>query len=559
MIQKILYNLFQRSSLARFAIIPLAFALVWTAVGITTCVINRRPVLESMEPAIAQPGDIVVLRGRHFGKEPGPGWIEIAGNRISSSAYLQWSDATILVQLPEQTVDGLVHVHNRYGKSNPRIFANRVNIPKEIRQAGDTGLPFISGIDSQRPEIGKRLILSGQNFGVSRNTSTVSFVSSFDSGVPVPAATGTGQFAVECSERDFDYELWSDTEIRIRIPDGASSGSIVIQTDRGISNAFPVQIHNQPGTKQFTHPATYVLSAQVDITGITSGDGGMLHLRIPLPLSTPAQRNMRITASSPRPYMENFRGAILHQLENLRTGRNERVSHSFLLTNHAILTDVRTQQVRPWSDTSSPLYLTYTAPDYLVPSDNPAISAAAATIAPRERNPWLRARAIYLYIVENFSAPAEGSPMRSAVEALETKTADAYERAILFCALARAAGIPAVPVAGILVDAQMNTRPHWWAEFSIENFGWIPVDPALGAGLPIQMRDDDAKTWYFGNLDNRHIAWSRGWNDQRPLTPGSTVVYRPRSYALQPIWEESAGNLRSYTSFWTTPAVTGIY
>jgi len=559
MITKFLFQLFQRSSIARLSLIPLAFVLVWSAISVTTCIVNRRPVLISMEPAIAQPGDIVVLRGRHFGKEPGPSWIEIAGNRISASAYLQWTDETILMQLPQQVVEGLVHVHNRFGKSNPRIFANRANIPTAIRQAGESGLPYIAAIHTQRPVIGKQLVLTGHNFGISRNSSTVSFISSVDSGIPMPTGDGTGQFAVECSERDFDYEAWSDTEIRIRVPDGASSGSVVILTDRGISNAFPVKIHDQPGTKQFAHPTTYVLSSKVDITDIVAGEEGILYLRIPLPLRTPAQRNIQITASSPPPYVENYRGTILHRLENIRTGRNERISHTFLLTNHAILTDVRPQQVQPWSDTTSPLYLTYTAPDYLVPSDHPAVRATLATIAPREHNPWIRAHAIYLFIVENFGTPPEASPPRSPILALETKTADVYERAILFCALARAAGIPAVPVAGILVDSQMNTRPHWWAEFNIENFGWVPVDPALGAGIPIQMREDDAKTWYFGNLDNRHIAWSRGWTDQRPLTPGSTVVYRPRSFALQPIWEESAGNLRSYTSLWTTPTVTGIY
>ena len=150
------------------------------------------------------------------------------------------------------------------------------------------------------------------------------------------------------------------------------------------------------------------------------------------------------------------------------------------------------------------------------------------------------------------------NPDRMAVEALKTGSGDAYDMAILFCALARASGVPAIPVAGIVVDAERESRVHWWAEFYLEGFGWVPADPGLAQGLPFRLRDD-AREWYFGNLDASHIAFSRGWVDQKPMTSKGRIVYKPRSFAFQPVWEESGGNIKSYTSFWADPKVTGIY
>jgi len=70
----------------------------------------------------------------------------------------------------------------------------------------------------------------------------------------------------------------------------------------------------------------------------------------------------------------------------------------------------------------------------------------------------------------------------SLLDALHEKKADPYQGALLFCALARALNIPAIPVSGFLIDKNRTTYKHFWAEFWIDGFGWIPVDPSLGSG-----------------------------------------------------------------------------
>jgi len=343
------------------------------------------------------------------------------------------------------------------------------------------------------------------------------------------------------------------------VPDGACSGNVTVRTDRGTSNALPVKIASPCGTKHYTNRRTYVLSLDVDISGISASEGNMLFLRVPVPEETPSQRGVEVTASSPKPYMDNYRGTILHQLDNLKTGKNEKISHSFLLAAYETDTAINPDQVKPWQDTERPLYILNTSPDALIPSDDQDLILKAAAIAGKEKNPYLKARLIYDWLTANIRYAPNTNPDRSIKEALATKTGDAFDTALLFCTLARASGIPSIPVAGILVDADRNSRVHWWAEFYLEGFGWVPVDPGLGAGMPGSFRGSDSRDWYFGNLDAYHIAFSRGWTDQKPMTPKSRIVYKPRSFAFQPVWEESGGNIRSYTSFWGEPKVTGVY
>jgi transglutaminase-like putative cysteine protease len=61
--------------------------------------------------------------------------------------------------------------------------------------------------------------------------------------------------------------------------------------------------------------------------------------------------------------------------------------------------------------------------------------------------------------------------------ALRTRQGDASDRAILFVALARAAGLEARPVAGIVAQAGGWGR-HAWAEVKLG--GWVPADPSFG-------------------------------------------------------------------------------
>jgi transglutaminase-like putative cysteine protease len=558
MIRDFVISIFRKSTIARYVMLPVFFVVFSTLIGGIVYVFNQRPVLDTISPSIGAPGDVIVLRGKHFGERRGDNWVEIAGNRVSEGAFVNWSDTAIMMKLPQLLDDGLVYVVSRNGKSNPHMFVNRDNLPVAATLKADAGAPEIEAISATSAETGKPLVITGKNFGISRNTSEVRFTWQMDAALPQAGNPRADQMRIACTDHDFDYELWSDQEIRVRVPDGATSGNVYVTTPNGTSNPVAVEIVNQPGTRKYSDQRTYTVSLEVDISGVNASEGNMLFLRVPIPETTASQRNVSVTASNPKPYMENYKGTILHQIENLKTAKGEKIAHSVILTSYALSTAINPALVKPYSDTTTALYATYTAADQLVPAGDPEIVQKAAAIVGAEKNVYRKANLIYGWLIDNFKLVPVNKPDRPAIEAFRAGSGDDWDMAVLFCALARASGIPAIPDAGVLVDEQNNSRVHWWAEFYVESFGWVPVDPALGAGYPRQIRDD-RRAWYFGNMDANHITFSRGFPDQKPMTPNSRIVYKPRFYSFQPIWEESGGNIKGYTSFWSDPIVTGVY
>jgi hypothetical protein len=87
------------------------------------------------------------------------------------------------------------------------------------------------------------------------------------------------------------------------------------------------------------------------------------------------------------------------------------------------------------------------------------------------------------------------------------------------------------------------------------------VDPSLGKGAapPSFVLRADRANYYFGSLDNQRVSFSRDFTALSQMAPRSRVSTREKDYALQSLWEEAAGGLESYSSFWSDVTVTGVY
>jgi transglutaminase-like putative cysteine protease len=132
-----------------------------------------------------------------------------------------------------------------------------------------------------------------------------------------------------------------------------------------------------------------------------------------------------------------------------------------------------TAQRGPIADTALRAYL---RPEPLLQSGNPRIQAQARLVAGRERDAAKVAAALAQWVADNVRNEV-GTTAPSALAAFERRRGDCSEHAALFVALARASGIPARPVSGLLYR---NRRfyYHAWAEVYLR--GWVAVDPELG-------------------------------------------------------------------------------
>jgi transglutaminase-like putative cysteine protease len=242
-------------------------------------------------------------------------------------------------------------------------------------------------------------------------------------------------------------------------------------------------------------------------------------------------------------------------MQNLPEGANTGVTLSYLVEVYAVETTINANSIVIGGRAgSAPVTAAYTAPSALIPSDDPRIKEQSAAIVGREQNPFTKARRIYNYLLAEGGIQRETPFPGDLLEALENKKADPYSAALLFCALARSAGIPAIPVSGVLLDRNRAFSRHYWAEFWIDGFGWVPVDPALGAEA-----GPDNANYYFGSLDNQRIVFSRGFTTLSQMDPRGRVAIRERDYALQNLWEEAVGGLKSYSSLWSDIILNGVY
>jgi transglutaminase-like putative cysteine protease len=289
-----------------------------------------------------------------------------------------------------------------------------------------------------------------------------------------------------------------------------------------------------------------------------------LYLWVPRIFDAPEQREVKLIFQEPEPVLENYNGVMQYLFENMESEARSQIRVSFMFKRYALETQINPYGVDPVYDKNSNLYKQYAFPDLLVPSYDAQVEKLVRDIAPGEANPYLLARALYYYILRKFEYSAgyknASFDLMTAVNAGKV-TADSYLYAVSFCILARSAKIPARPVSGYIVDSNRATYMHFWAEFYLEDFGWVPVDPTLGDGVKYGNFPDDpnAPYYYFGNLDNSHIAFSKGLARINQINPEGKTVRNPRSGGLQSINEESFGNLFSYSIEWTPLEILGIY
>ena len=185
-------------------------------------------------------------------------------------------------------------------------------------------------------------------------------------------------------------------------------------------------------------------------TTVVAAHGVLRHVAVPL---------LRVRLSRVQPADAN--GAA---------GR-QRLAGDTLVVRRQTVEDLRASYQLPARDTGLSVFL---APEPLIQSNDPRIQAQARLIVGGEREPARAARLIHDWVHEHVR-PAADADVPSALSVLATRRGDCNESTVLYVALARAAGLPARSVAGLLyLDGRFYY--HAWPEVYLAD--WVAVDPA---------------------------------------------------------------------------------
>ena len=565
---KISYS-FRRYPLLRWMTGILVLALFLGAFFIFSIKTKIVPEIDSIVPPVGSPGDLVSINGKNFGNERDMSYVEIAGTRLTSSSYLSWTDTCIRFVLPASVQDGLVIVGTRDARSAPALFANETEIPVPVENDASISVtkPIISYLSSEKVSIGDLLVIYGENFGESRNQSKVYFTANYNNKIEPGDITNISLLTenmIPANENDYDYVSWSNTEIKVHVPDGAYTGVLIVDNKKEKSEPKAITINQDAGRKSFINKKIYLLQYSADIADVVVSDIASITLRCPLPYVNASQLQYEMTDVTPLPVLTNYQNNLIHQVTKNKSNTPKSLfSQTFVLPVYEVNLEVKAEKLSS-KITERNLNTIALRPDALIPSDNKDVLALAAEVVGKEKNPYKKAKLIYDYMCDNYEVlqklrKNDANPL----DLLFSGKGDAYDYAVICTALMRAAGIPSVTDAGILVCQDMKTQSHWWCEFYLDKLGWIPVDPAIGDGLVYKKwnegTSEDVRSFYFGNLDSHHIIFSHGWNQLKPFSLDNKIVQQPRSFALQSIWEEASESTVKYSSYWSIPVVKGIY
>jgi len=149
----------------------------------------------------------------------------------------------------------------------------------------------------------------------------------------------------------------------------------------------------------------------------------------------------------------------------------------------------------------------------------------------------------------------KASPVGSADYCMKEKTGNCTDFHSLWTALARSSGIPTRMVYGSFLKKELAGKDadqsyHCWIEFWAPGLGWIPHDVAVAdifMGDFEVNKDNDEKVrlttgdgyrgkdaakveYYFGNIDDRRVVWSRGRDLKLAGAAAGPVNALPKAY-----------------------------
>ncbi len=535
----------------------LLFLILCIVYSLSSYYSSPSPVIESITPEIGYPGDILEIKGRFFGDsdnkapsstilKPSGSAVYISKTRLVLSNFIYWSDTKIRVRIPVEIESGPIWIENKNGKSNQVIFTNRNEIPKILSGPADPGQPYITEITPTDGRIGDIVTLSGMNFGLEKENSSVVFT--LTAPVNINRTEAGNRLEIAAADLDFDYISWTDNEIKVKVPDGATSGKMWIDTDRGSSNSIYFELDENIGTKSYEQKRGYQIKYDVNLNLIKGSEGNSISFWIPGLTATPEQRSIEYERNIV-PELENYNGTMLYRFFDLKDGDRKSIQITGWFERYELKTRVNTKKVEWNYDEDSKFFREYTKNDDLIKVGDERINTIYNRIE-RSQNPYVKARYIYNYVrrMKFVYSPAG----KDVIDNFNIGTGDSFTYSLMFTTLARKAGIPSRPVAGYIVYDDKKAVKHFWSEFYIKDFGWIPVDAALGdeakfGNLPDV---DDPGEYYFGNLDSSHIAFSKGIISIPFIAPNGRTVYKNKMYSLQKSYEEVSGNIESYKSDW---------
>jgi transglutaminase-like putative cysteine protease len=175
---------------------------------------------------------------------------------------------------------------------------------------------------------------------------------------------------------------------------------------------------------------------------------------------------------------------------------NDRQKAVFTASTHSMDLDVTRMSFDPSQSLTIPITdARYAA--YLDPKPDPAILSLAKRIVGTETNAYKAALLIRQWVFLNIRSDTNSDTPPTPVDTLKAKNGWCVNHAVLYVALAQAAGIPSRSIGGLKYD-QGAFWGHEWAESFVGE--WVPMDPSFPDDVMtaayLQLDSDSVREWW---------------------------------------------------------------
>lgn len=312
--------------------------------------------------------------------------------------------------------------------------------------------------------------------------------------------------------------------------------ALVVTCSAGLAPAAEV-----PGGGTPLRRATFELRNEVKVKVPEGAQRVRVWIALPQE-NDPAQQvsDLKVDAPYPTRIERDSEGSRVLYLETQSPREKEfTVVTTAVVTRAEVRSGVDAGKARPLTDADRARFAKYLQPNKFVVIDD-EVRKLARDIVANESNPVRAARKLYDWTIENVDywvkdpKNKKASPVGSTTYCLQFRTGNCTDFQSLWTSLARASGIPTQIVYGSFLKPELRGQDqdqsyHCWAEFYAPGLGWVPHDVSVAdlyAGdYPITEDNrrlvrltsadgtfgtDPAKVnYYFGNLDERRVVWSR--------------------------------------------------
>src|SRR5207244_3331269 len=187
---------------------------------ITVPLATPYPTLSSLAPSSGAVGSVMTIAGNNFRSVQGGSTVKFNGQ---SAGVSSWNNTTVIATVPTTATTGSVVVTVGGQASNGITFTV-------------TPAPSISNLTPATGAVGATVTIAGSNFGASQGNGTVKF---------------NGTQATVTS--------WSDTSIVASVPNGATTGNVVVTAAGGVaSNGVSFTVVPAPSIGGLTPPSGQV-------------------------------------------------------------------------------------------------------------------------------------------------------------------------------------------------------------------------------------------------------------------------------------------------------------